>query len=261
MQFATPSAKSTFLHSHLPWHLPLTFASICSLIAYFTEEQKISSAKKSEFLFVCLLAGLSGWRGPDKCQSQQGGGDCWEGRGWAGLLVPATGAAGRFSQDSSWELMCSYQSANTVLLHGDHNNGSTTSSNYWTSVSYWDRSCSTVPMQCNFFLKDHQENTSTLRTRYWTYRQQFCWPRDPHGTDSASLSIHLRRGRIRGFQRRPCHCQPLQVQTTWDGFASHVRLLSRSSSLQNKRKMKVLTVCTIRFIKCIIILHVAFKWN
>lgn len=180
---------------------------------------------------------------------------------WAGLLLPATGAAGRFPRGSPWELMCSYKSANTVLLHGDHNNGNTTSSNYWTSVSYWDRTCSTVPMQYHFFLKDHQENTCTLQTRYWTYRQQFCWPRDLHGTDSISLSIHLRRGRIRGFQRRPCHCQPLQVQTTWDGFTSHVLFLSRSSSLQKKWKMKVLTVCMIRFIKCIIILHVAFKWN
>lgn len=121
MQFATPSAKSTFLHSRLPWHLPLTFASVCSLIGYSNRraENQLSIEK---WIFVCLLAGLSGWRGWDKCQSQQKASGCQEGCRWAGLFLPAAGAAGRFPQGSPPAVNVQWTSANTVLLHGDHSN-------------------------------------------------------------------------------------------------------------------------------------------
>lgn len=144
MQFATPSAKSTFLHSRLPWHLPLTFASVCSLIGYFTRRAE-NQLSKEKWIFVCLLAGLSAWRGWDKCQSQQKASGCQEGCGWAGLLLPAAGAAGRSPQGSPSGVHVQLKSANTVLLQGHHSN--TMYNNYWTSVSYWDHSCSTVSMQ------------------------------------------------------------------------------------------------------------------
>lgn len=144
MQFATPSAKSTFLHSCLPWHLPLTFASVCSLIGFCSKRAENELSKVNFCLFVGWIKCLKKVRQMLKPAERKW---LWRGIWVSRAAPPCSRSCWVVPWGSPWELMRSYKSASTVLPHCDHSNRNTISSSYCTSVSYWDHSCSTVPMQ------------------------------------------------------------------------------------------------------------------